>query len=305
MDRFEAMRVFRAVAELGGFAAAARQLNLSPAVVTRAVAGLEARLGARLLTRTTRRVRLTEAGARYLGDCSRILADLEEAEAAAAGSHAAPRGTLRVTAPTQFGRLHIGPALPGFLDRFPEVAVELLLLDRVVDLIEEGVDVGLRIGPLGPSSLFAVRLGEVRRVVVGAPAYLARHGVPAAPQDLVRHQLIVPTSLSSGDAWRFAEPETNRAMSIKLDPRLKASQPEVAIDAAVSGFGLTRVPIYQVAEPLRRGSLRIVLDAFEEPAVPVSLITVEGRRSAAKARAFIDHVDPELRSVLRALPGKA
>jgi DNA-binding transcriptional LysR family regulator len=151
--------------------------------------------------------------------------------------------------------------------------------------------------------LFALRLGEVRRVVVGAPAYLERRGVPAAPQDLARHQLIVPTSLSSGDVWRFVDPaKADRPMVVKLDARLKASQPEVAIDAAISGFGLTRVPIYQVAEPLARGSLRIVLDGFEEPPVPVSLITVEGRRSAAKARAFIDHVAPKLRAVLRDLP---
>jgi DNA-binding transcriptional LysR family regulator len=304
MDRLEAMAVFRSVAELGGLAAAARQLNLSPVAVTRAVAGLEARLGARLLTRTTRRVRLTEAGARYLADCDRILAEVEEAEAAAAGSHAAPRGTLRVTAPTQFGRLHIGPALPGFLDRYPEVAVELVLLDRVVDLVEEGIDVGLRIGELGTSSLVAIRLGQVRRVVVGAPALLERQGVPATPRDLASYQLIVPTSLSSGETWRFVDPaKGDRPITVKLTSRLKTSQPEVAIDAAIAGFGLTRVPIYQVALPLARGSLRIVLDAFEEPPVPVSLITVEGRRSAAKVRAFIDHVAPELRAALRDLPG--
>ena len=298
------MAVFRSVAELGGLAAAARQLNLSAVAVTRAVAGLEARLGARLLTRTTRRVRLTEAGARYLADCGRILAEVDEAEAAAAGSHAAPRGTLRVTAPTQFGRLHIGPALPGFLDRYPEVAVELVLLDRVVDLVEEGIDVGLRIGELGASSLVAIRLGQVRRVVVGAPTFLERQGVPATPRDLASYQLIVPTSLSSGETWRFVDPaKGDRPITVKLKARLKVSQPEVAIDAAISGFGLTRVPIYQVAEPLARGSLRIVLDAFEEPPVPVSLITVEGRRSPAKARAFIDHVAPKLRAVLRDLPG--
>ncbi len=298
------MAVFRCVAELGGLSAAARQLNLTPVAVTRAVAGLEARLGARLLTRTTRRVRLTEAGASYLADCGRILAEVEEAEAAAAGSHAAPRGMLRVTAPTQFGRLHLGPTLPGFLGRYPEVAVELVLLDRVVDLVDEGIDVGLRIGPLGASSLVAIRLGQVRRVVVGAPTYLERHGVPATPQDLARHQLIVATSLSSGETWRFADPaRADRPITVKLASRLKASQPEVAIDAAISGFGLTRVPIYQVALPLAHGSLRTVLEAFEEPPIPVSLITVEGRRSAAKARAFIDHVAPELRAVLRGLPG--
>jgi DNA-binding transcriptional LysR family regulator len=297
MDRLQAMAVFRGVAEHGGLAAAARQLGLSPAAVTRAIAGLEARLGARLLTRTTRRVALTDAGRRYLADCRRILAEIEEAEAAASGSHATAEGELVVTAPTQFGRLHLGPALPGLLERYPALAVRLILLDRVVDLVEEGIDVALRIGPLATPSLVAVRLGEVRRVVVAAPAYLEQMGAPRAPGDLARHRLVAPTSLMSGESWGFVV--DGKPARVRVTARLAASQPDVAIDAARAGFGLTRVPIYQVAADLREGTLEVVLEAFEEPPVPVSLVTVEGRRAAAKVRAFVDVMTPLLRAVLR------
>jgi DNA-binding transcriptional LysR family regulator len=299
MDRLQAMAVFARVAELGGLAAAGRALGLSPPAVTRAVAGLEAHLGARLLTRTTRRVRLTEAGSRYLADVRRILLEIAEAEAAAAGSHGTARGLLKVTAPTQFGRLHLGPALPAFLDRHPEVEVELLLLDRVVDLVEEGVDVALRIGRLEQGSLVARRLGGVRRVVVGSPAYLARLGEPQAPGDLAAHRLIAPVTLMRGDAWGFVEVGVPRAVPVRA--RLRTSQPDVAIDAARAGHGLTRVPIYQVAEDLRLGALRIVLADFEEPPLPVSLVTLEGRRAAARVRAFVDFMVPRLRGVLERL----
>jgi DNA-binding transcriptional LysR family regulator len=299
MDRLQAMAVFARVAELGGLAAAGRKLGLSPAAVTRAVAGLEAHLGARLLTRTTRRVRLTEAGTSYLADVRRILLEIAEAEAAASGSHGTARGRLRVTAPTQFGRLHLGPALPGFLDRFGEVEVELLLLDRVVDLVEEGIDAALRIGTLEQGSLVALRLGHVRRVVVGAPAYLARLGEPQVPGDLAAHRLIAPTTLMRGDAWGFVVDGAPRAVPVRA--RLRTSQPDVAIDAARAGHGLTRVPIYQVAEALRQGTLRIVLAAFEEPPLPVSLVTVEGRGAAARVRAFVDWMVPRLRAVLAGL----
>ena len=299
MDRLQAMAVFCGVAEQGGLAAAARQLGLSPAAVTRAIAGLEARLGARLLTRTTRRVALTDAGRRYLADCRRILAEIEEAEAAASGTHATAKGELVVTAPTQFGRLHLGPALPGLLELYPQLAVRVLLLDRIVDLLEEGIDVALRIGPLVTPSLVAVRLGEVRRVVVGAPAYLAAHRAPRVPGDLVRHQLVAPTSLMSGESWGFVV--DGKPARVRVTARLAASQPDVAIDAARAGFGLTRVPLYQVAADLRQGTLEVVLDAFEEAPVPVSLVTVEGRRAAAKVRAFIAFMTPPLRAALRDL----
>lgn len=296
MDRFQAMRTFAAVVDGGGFAAAARALHLSPPAVTRAIAALEAHLGARLLTRTTRSVRLTEPGAAYLADCRRILAALDEAEAAAGGRHATPRGELTVTAPTQFGRLHVAPLLPAFLDDHLEITVHLHLVDRVVNLVEEGLDVALRIGELRASSLIAVMVGRVRRVVVGAPAYLERMGWPDGPAALDRHTLIAATSVMAGDGWSFSD--SGRPFTVRVRARLWTSAPDAAIEAAVQGFGLTRVPIYQVAEPLRAGRLVVVLADHELPPVPVSLVTAEGRRSAAKVRAFIDFATPRLRRIL-------
>lgn len=302
MDRLQTMSVFRAVAEAGGFAAAARGLNLSPAAVTRAVAALEARLGARLLVRTTRQVRLTEAGVGYLADCRRILAQIAEAEAAAGGASTAPRGELAVTAPTQFGRRHLAPALLPFLEQYPDLGVRLLLVDRIVDLVDEGLDVGLRIGALTAVSLIAVQLGEVRRVVVGSPTYLEANGIPRHPDDLATHRLIAPTSLMTAAGWNFVV--SGRGHTVRVRSRFATSQPDVAIDAARAGFGLTRVPLYQVAKEVRSGELAIVLGAFEEPPVPISLVTVEGRRSAAKIRAFVDFMTPRLRALLQTLPGE-
>jgi len=301
MDRFEAMAVFSSVAELGSFAAAARHHGLSPAAVTRAVGGLEARLGARLLTRTTRHVALTDAGRGYLDDCRRILHEVEQAEAVAGGNHAIPKGALAVTAPTQFGRLHLGPALPAFLARYGDLAVSVLLVDRLVDLVEEGIDVGVRIGALASTALVAVRLGEVRRVVVGAPDYLEASGVPTSLDDLARHRLIAPTSLMTAANWGFIV--EGKSVAVRVRARLAASQPDVAIDAARAGFGLTRVPLYQVADDVRAGRLRVVLDPFEEPPLPVHLITIDGRRAAAKVRAFVDFMGPRLRAALRS-PGR-
>jgi len=296
MDRLHAMRIFEAVAERGSFAAAARALNLSPPAVTRAVAGLEAHLGARLLIRTTRSVRVTEAGAAYLADCRRILAEVEEAEAAAGGRHRAPRGVLSLTAPTQFGRLHVAPLLAAFLEAHPDITVHLQLVDRVVSLVDEGIDVALRIGELRTTSLIAVTLGHVRRVVVGAPAYLERAGAPDRPAALDRHTLIAATTLMTGDGWRFDE--AGRAFTLRVHARLWTNAPDAAIDAAVQGFGLTRVPLYQVVDHVRAGRLRVVLADYEPPPIPVSLVTVEGRRSAAKVRAFIACAAPRLRRVL-------
>jgi DNA-binding transcriptional LysR family regulator len=194
----------------------------------------------------------------------------------------------------------LGPALPDFLRRYPDLEVRVLLVDRLVDLLEEGIDVGLRIGVLAVPSLVAVRLGEVRRVVVGAPAYLSAAGTPAAPVDLAHHRLITATSLMTAASWGFLV--DGKPLLVPVRARLAVSQPDVAIDAARAGFGLTRVPIYQVAEDLRAGRLRIVLERFEEAPVPVNLVTVDGRRAAAKVRAFIDFMAPRLRGALRDLP---
>jgi DNA-binding transcriptional LysR family regulator len=294
VDRLDMMRAFVAVAEAEGFAAAARRIGLSAPAATRAVAALEQRLGTRLLNRTTRIVRLTEAGARYLADCKRILAEIDEAEASAAGAHAEPRGDLAVTAPVMFGRLHVAPVVLAFLDRYPGVVARTLLLDRVVDIIEEGIDVAVRIAHLADSSLTAVRVGAVRRVVCAAPAYLARRGVPAAPADIAAHDVIAFAQSGAREEWTFGA----GAGSVSISPpaRLVANTADVALAAAVAGRGLTRVLSYQAAAEVAAGRLAIVLAAFEPPPVPVHLVHAAGRRASAKLRAFVDFAAERLRA---------
>ncbi|MDX1374225.1 MAG: LysR family transcriptional regulator [Burkholderiales bacterium] len=291
MDRFESMRVFVAVAEAQGFAPAARRLSMSPPAVTRAVLALEERVGARLFHRTTRVVRLTESGARFLADCKRILADLEEAEVGAAGSHAEPRGQLCVTAPIMFGRMHVAPIVLDFLSRYPKVSARLLFRDSLVDLLDEGIDVAVRIGHLPDSSLRAVQVGSVRRVVCASPAYLAARGAPRAPADLAQHELIASSPGGEPTEWSFASGET-----ITPAARLTVSGSDVAIAAALAGRGIARVLSYQVAPELRAGGLAIVLAEFEPPPLPVSLVSLEGPRAAAKVRAFVDYAVERLRA---------
>jgi DNA-binding transcriptional LysR family regulator len=294
MDRFQRMAVFVAVAEREGFAGAARQLGLSPPAVTRAVAALEAQLGVRLLVRTTRHVRLTDAGARYLEDCRRILADVAEADATAAGLGATPRGRLVVTAPVVFGRLHVVPAIVAYLAQYPEVDVTAIFLDRVVNLLDEGIDVGIRIAHLPDSSLRAVAAGEVVSQLVAAPAYLKRRGRPAHPRDLATHTLIVASPTTPVGEWRFRESGT--ALATKIRPRFTVNSNEAAIDAATAGFGITRVLSYQVAAHLAAGTLRTVLDGFAPPPVPVHVVHQEGRRVSAKVRTFVDFMVERLRA---------
>src|SRR6195256_2730752 len=229
MDRIEDIEVFAEVAGQGSFTAAARRLNRSPAAITRAVADLEARLGVRLLNRTTRAVSLTDAGERFLGGARRVLADLEEIERAAAGKGTAPRGELSVTAPILFGRLHVLPIVTEFLSGFPAVTVRLMLLDRPVDLVEEGIDAAVRIGMLADSSAIATRLGHLHRVVVAAPDYLERRGTPQSPADLAEHDVIMFGGVG-GQQWEFA------GKSVRVAPRLSVTTAEAAIDAAASGI---------------------------------------------------------------------
>ncbi|HYD65399.1 LysR family transcriptional regulator [Azospirillum sp.] len=296
MDHLTAMRVFVAVAEESGFAPAARRLAMSTPSVTRAVAALEDRIGARLLHRTTRVVRLTDAGARYLDDCKRILHDIAEAEASAAGTHAEPQGELTVTAPMVFGRLHVAPVLADFLDHHPRVTARLLLLDRVADLMEEGMDVALRIGPLPDSALRAVRVGTVRRVVCAAPDYLARHGVPRRPADLNRFDVVDFSPAGIGRGWSF--PDGAAVETVTPPARLVVNTADAAIAAAVAGRGLTRVLSYQIAAEVRVGSLTVVLSDFEPPPLPVQIVHGEGRRTSAKVRAFVDYAVTRLRALL-------
>jgi DNA-binding transcriptional LysR family regulator len=294
MDRLEAMRAFAAVADQSGFAPAARRLGLAPASVTRAVAALEERIGTRLFTRTTRVVRLTEAGTRFLADCKRILAEVDEAEAAAAGSHSEPRGQLVVTAPVMFGRMHVSPIIFDFLARHPRVSVRALFLDRVADLMDEGIDVAIRIGMLPDSSLSATRVGSVRRVVCASPAYLKAHGTPQTPADLARHAAIAFAGLAPGREWSFGAGKTG--VTAVPPVRLEVNSADVAIAAAVAGGGLTRVLSYQVADELRARRLRLVLTEYEPPALPIHIVHAEGRRAPAKLRAFVDFAEARLRA---------
>lgn len=296
MDRLHLINVFVAVVDVGGFAGAARKLGISPPAVTRAIGELEAHLGARLLTRTTRVVRVTEAGARYVEDCRRILAELAEADESVSGLHGAPRGRLTVTAPVLFGALHVTPVVTEFLQRYPEVTASCWFLDRVVNLTDEGVDVAVRIGELPDSSLQAVRVGSVRRVICAAPSYLEAHGEPQQPEDLLGHTLISANAVTPAPEWRFKVDGETRA--VRVVPRLLTTTNDSAIAAALSGFGLTRLMSYQVDELVRSGQLRRVLERFELAPLPVHLVHREGRHASHKARAFIDLALERLRERL-------
>lgn len=294
MDRYHLMSVFVAVAEMEGFAAAARRLNMSPPAVTRAISALEERLGVRLLTRTTRIVRVTEAGARYLEDARRIMADFDEADAAAAGSNATPRGLLAVTAPVLFGKLYVMPVVTEYQTLFSQTTVSALFVDRVVNMVDEGIDVGIRIGVLPDSSLRAIRVGRVRRVVVGAPAYIEQFGAPKTPADLQDHRLIAASGISPTTEWTFGDAE-NR-IAVKVQPRIQVNTNDSALEAARQGFGLTRLMSYQVAPQLASGELQTVLDYCEGAALPIHVIHREGRHGATKVRSFVDLIVERLRA---------
>ena len=286
MDRFHAMQVFVAVAETEGFASGARRMNMSPPAVTRAVAALEARLGVRLLHRSTRHVRVTEAGARYLEDARRILAEVAQADDAAAGINAEPRGSLTVTASVLFGHIFVMPGIVDYLQRYPQTRVDALFVDRVVNFIDEGVDVAVRIGELPDSSLRARRVGQVRMVLCASPDYLARRGLPASPDELAEHDMIRSSAGTNAYDWRFSTPEGHRL--VRLNPRLSVSTNDGAISAALEGFGITRLLSYQVAPHLADGRLKILLPDFEPPPRPVHLVHREGPQGSRKVRAFVD-----------------
>ena len=293
MDRFHAMRVLVRISDSGAFAEAARQLNMSPPAVSRAVAALEQLVGARLLTRTTRSVKLTEVGARYVEDCREILRALEEAEAAASGSFAIPSGSLTVSAPVMFGQIYILPLMTNFLDSHPQVTGRLLLLDRVANLVDEGIDVAIRIGHLPDSSNSAVKVGSVRRVVCGAPEYFEKSGVPGKPADLVAYRIIAASSASVALDWKFGR---TKRESVRVVPSLFCNSNPAVIAATRSGWGLTRVLSYQVAPDLVDGRLQTVLEEYEEEALPVHVIHPEGRNASAKVRAFVDFAADRLRA---------
>jgi DNA-binding transcriptional LysR family regulator len=288
MDRLDAMQAFVAVADLQGFAPAARKLGLSPSGVTRLIAALEERLGARLLQRTTRKVALTDVGTRYLERVRRILADVEEAESSAEGERTRPSGRLVVSAPIGFGRLHVSPVMSQYLARYPEVAADLRLTDRVVNLVEDGVDLAVRIGHLPDSTLVARHVGEMRRIVVASQAYLKQRGEPQTPEAITSHDTIQFGAATAAPEWRFVA--DGRDIRVVCTPRFATNSSDAAIHYAAQGGGLTRVLAYQAAEAIKAGRLRIVLEKFEPPALPIHAVYPTSRLLSAKVRAFIDLV---------------
>jgi len=288
MDRIDAMQAFVAVADLQGFAPAARKLGLSASNVTRLIAALEQRLGARLLQRTTRQVALTDAGARYLERARRILADVEEAEGSAQDERTRPGGRLVISAPIGFGRLHVSPVVTAYLKRYPEVAVDLRLSDRMVNLVEEGADLAIRIGHLPDSTLVARHVGEMRRIVVASRDYLARRGEPKTPAAIASHDITQFGAMTAAPDWRFVE--DGREVRVATTPRFSTNSADAAIQYAEAGGGLTRVLAYQAAEALKARRLQIVLAAFEQPALPIHIVYPTSRLLSAKVRTFIDLV---------------
>jgi DNA-binding transcriptional LysR family regulator len=303
MDRFHELKVMLAVAETGGFAKAAARLNSSPPAVTRAIAGLEARLGVEIFTRTTRRVHLTETG-RVLAERARlVLADLEAAEREASGEAALPTGQLTITASVTMGRYILPPIISTFLDAHPRVTVRAVLLDWVVNLVEEGIDVALRVGQLPDSSMMSRAVGEVRRLLVASPDYLERRGTPRAPADLKLHSIIAFSGLMPKGEWTYAgERSTSR---ISLQPRFEINDAAAAIGSAEAGDGITIALSYMVAKQVREGRLVPVLERFAPPAVPVQLVYPESRLVAPRVRSFVDFATPRLRSALADLSPKS
>jgi DNA-binding transcriptional LysR family regulator len=288
MDRIDAMQAFVAVADLRGFAPAARKLGLSPSAVTRLVAALEDRLGARLLQRTTRSVTLTDTGARYLERIRRVLADVEEAEGSVQAERTRPSGRLVVSAPIGFGRLHVSPVMSAWLKRYPEVSAELRLSDRVINLVEDGVDLAVRIGHLADSSLVARHVGEMRRILVASSGYLKRRGEPKTPEAIVSHETIQFGATTSPPDWRFAD--GSREIRVASTPRFTTNSADTAIQYAEQGGGLVRVMAYQAAAAIKAGRLKIVLAKFEQPALPIHIVYPTSRLLSAKVRTFIDLV---------------
>lgn len=292
VDRVAAMALFVSVVDRGGFSAAARQARRSPASVSRAVAQLEYELGQPLLMRTTRRVSVTRLGEAYLAACRRILDDIDGMQQLATRESLVARGVLSVTAPVAFGRLHVRPIVDAFLARTPGVRARLVLVDRVVDVIDEGVDVAVRIGELADSSLVAVRAGDVTRVTCASPRYLATHPAVRQPADLARHAIIALSQVTPTDTWRFG------ARKVTVVPRLVVNTADAAIDSALAGHGITCVLSYQVAAELRRGRLVRVLADRDAPVLPVHLVYPAGSALVARVRAFVDFATPRLRKAM-------
>lgn len=291
MDRLRALEVFVSVAETGSLAGAAAAMSLSAPSVTRILSDFEAELGTLLFHRSTRSTTLTDPGRSFLADARRILDDYQASSDAVRGAHRSPKGLLRITAPMLFGQNYISPLLLDFLDRHRDVTAEAVYLDRVVNIIDEGFDLAVRIGALSDTNLMAVRVGEVRRVVCAAQSYLSRYGLPQTPSDLAGHRVIAARPVTASNDWPFAGGKV-----VKVNPRISFSSVPAAIEAAKSGWGLTRVLSYQIGPDLGSGVLKTVLGEFEPEPLPIHIVHAEGRSASAKVRAFVDEAVASLRA---------
>ena len=296
MDRLDAMSLFVATVEAGSLSAAARRVGVPLATVSRKLSDLEKHLKTRLLNRSTRRLTLTDAGQSYLIACRRILDEVNEAERTAAGEYSSPTGELVITAPVVFGRLHVLPVITDFLALYPQVDVRLTLSDRITQLVEEHIDLALRIGELPDSAMVAIRVGSIRRIVCASPAYLAMHGTPTRPPELAGHNCVTFEGLAAPATWSFGAGKAETTVQVRS--RLQVNTAEAAIDAAISGIGLTKVLSYQADAALRAGALRVVLESFEPPPWPVSLVHAGQGRLPVKLRAFLDFAAPRLKERL-------
>jgi DNA-binding transcriptional LysR family regulator len=299
MDRLEAMSILVASAEAGSFSAAGRQLGVPLPTISRKVADLEAHLNTQLLVRSTRKLSLTEAGLAYVAACKRILEQVDEAESQASGEYTVPRGTLAMTAPIVFGRLHVVPVVNEFLARFPQINVYLTLSDHTIDIVDEHIDLAVRVGALPDSTLVATKVGEIRRVVCGSPDYFAAHGVPKTPDDLADHMCVTFTALAAGMTWIF-NPRGKPTKGVRPYCRLKINTAEAAIDAAIAGVGVTNVLSYQIARAVAAGKLRIVLQDYEPDPTPVHLVHAGQKILPLKLRRFTEFAASRLRKSLAA-----
>jgi len=296
MDRLASMSILLAAVGAGSLSAAARRLGMPLATVSRKVSELEGHLRTPLLIRSSRRLTLTEAGRSYVEACKRILEDVEEAERAATGEYSAPKGDLVITAPIVFGRLHILPVVTDFLEAYPEIDVRLVLTDRLVNLFEEHVDLAIRIGELPDSSMMAIRVGAIRQVTCGSPAYFGARGTPREPRDLAAHDCVTCEALMSAKVWTFTKGKSDSSVAIRS--RLVVNTAEAAINAAIAGAGITRVLSYQIENARRDGALAVVLEEFEPAPWPVSLIYRDQAFRPLKLRAFLDFTVPRLKARL-------
>jgi DNA-binding transcriptional LysR family regulator len=295
MDRLDAMKVFVVAVDEGSLAAAGRKLARSPAAVSRAIAFLEEQAGSKLLYRTTRSIKLSEEGERYVASCRRVLAELEEADVVLSGGRSAPRGTLSLTAGVFYGETILLPIVEAFLDANHLVSVRLMLFDRQANLIDEGIDLALRVGALADSSMIAIRIGESQRVVVAAPSYLRRHPPIAEPSDLARHQIISMDYVAN--SWTFSPASGSLdSRTVQFAPRLLCNSMRAVLASALAGRGVARVQSDLVAEHVRRGELEIVLIGYEPPPSPVHLLSPHGRLTVPRVRAFADFALPRLKS---------